>query len=82
MTEQQLTAFLAQVQGDARLQKKIQSASDADALATIAKDSGFMISVRDLKNPQSVISDEELEGAAGGATGCVIFCHTQPNVCP
>ena len=45
MTEQQLTAFLAQVQGDARLQNKIQSASDAGALATIAKDSGFLFAI-------------------------------------
>lgn len=82
MAKQQLNAFLAQVQSDNRLQEKIKSACDADTLVSIAKGSGFMISADDLKNSQSRISDEELEGAAGGATGCVIFCHTQPNACP
>ena len=31
----------------------------------IAKDAGFSISANDLKNTQSEVSDEELEGAAG-----------------
>jgi CO dehydrogenase/acetyl-CoA synthase epsilon subunit len=41
---------------------------DADAVVAIAKDAGFMISADDLKNAQSQISDEELEGVDGGST--------------
>ena len=41
-------------------------AADANAVAAIAKEAGFSISADDLKNAQSEISDEELEGVAGG----------------
>ena len=35
----------------------------------IAKDAGFMITAEELKNAQADVSDEELEGAAGGICG-------------
>ena len=44
----------------------IPSAADADAVVSIAKEAGFSISADDLKNAQSEISEEELEGVAGG----------------
>ena len=40
--------------------------SDADDVVSLAKEEGFSISVDDLKNAQSELSDEELENAAGG----------------
>ena len=52
---------------DTSLQEKLQA--DADAVLTVAKEAGFMISTDDLKKAQSEISDEELEGAAGRAVG-------------
>ena len=67
MSEQQLKAFLEKLQGDTSLQEKLKAASDADAVVSIAKEEGFSISVDDLKNAQSELSDEELEGVAGGA---------------
>ena len=86
MSEEQLKAFLEKVKADTSLQEKLKAAADtnavadADAVVAIAKDVGFTISADDLKNAKSELSDEELEGTAGGAgckwymltTGCTI----------
>ncbi|KZR82593.1 Nitrogen fixation protein of unknown function [Synechococcus sp. MIT S9509] len=66
MSEEQLKAFLEKVQVDTSLQEKLKAAADNDAVAAIAKDAGFSISADDLKKAQSELSDEELEGVAGG----------------
>ena len=66
MSEEQLKAFLEKVKDDTSLQEKLNSASDADAVAAIAKDAGFMISAEDLKKAQSELSDDELEVVLGG----------------
>ena len=66
MSEEQLKAFMEKAQGDTSLQEKLKAAADADAVAAIAKEAGFSISPDDLKNAQSELSDEELEGVAGG----------------
>ena len=67
MSEDQLKAFLEKVKGDTSLKEKLKAASDADAVVAIAKEAGFSISADGLKNAQSELSDEELEGVAGGA---------------
>ena len=73
MTQEQLTAFLANAKGNISLQEKLKAAADSDAVAAIAKEAGFSISVEDLKKAQSEITSEELEGAAGGTTAvCLI----------
>ncbi|WP_114993468.1 Nif11-like leader peptide family natural product precursor [Synechococcus sp. UW179A] len=69
MSEEQLKAFLEKVKADTSLQEKLKAAADADAVLAIAKEAGFSVSVDDLKNAQSEISNGELEGAAGGTTG-------------
>ena len=69
MSEEQLKAFLEELKGDTSLQEKLKAAADSDAVLAIAKESGFMISVDDLNNAQSELSEEELEAVAGG--GCV-----------
>jgi predicted ribosomally synthesized peptide with nif11-like leader len=66
MSEEQLKAFLEKVKVDTSLQEKLKAAADADVALAIAKGAGFSISAEDLKKAQSEISDEELEGAAGG----------------
>ena len=73
MSEEQLKAFLEKVKGDTSLQAKLKAASDADAVVAIAKDAGFMITAEELKNAQAEVSDEELEGAAGGTGGVPLF---------
>ena len=47
----------------------MNGAADADAVVAIAKEAGFAISAEDIQSMQSEpveLSDEELEGAAGG----------------
>ncbi|QNI85084.1 nif11-like leader peptide domain protein [Synechococcus sp. PROS-7-1] len=66
MSEEQLKAFLEAVKADAGLQAKLKTAGDADAVVTIAKAAGFVISAEELKKSQAEISEEELEGVAGG----------------
>ena len=66
MSEEQLKAFLEKVKADTSLQEKLKAAADADAVLAIAKEAGFMISAEDLTKAQSEVSDEELEGVAGG----------------
>ena len=66
MSEEQLKAFLEKVKGDTSLQDKLKGAANSDAVVSIAKEAGFMISADDLTKAQSELSDEELEGAAGG----------------
>ena len=66
MLEEQLKAFLEKVNGDTNLLGKLKAADD-DAVVSIAKEAGFSISADDLKNAQSEISKEGLEGVAGGS---------------
>ena len=71
MAEEQLKAFLEKVKADTSLQEKLKAAVDADAITAIAKEAGFMISAEEFKKAQSTelsdeVSDEELEGVAGG----------------
>ena len=76
MSEEQLKAFLEKVKTDASLQEKLKAAADNDAVTAIAKEAGFSISADDLKNAQvTELSDEELEGAAGGMDG---WCQLDP----
>ena len=78
MSEDQLKAFLEAVKADTALQEKLKGATDADAVVAIAKAAGFMISAEELKKAQAEVSEEELEGVAGG-TGTM----TQgPTMCP
>ena len=67
MSEEQLKAFLEKVKADTSLQEKLK-AEGADPVA-IAKEAGFIISADDLTKAQSELSDEELEGVAGGLMG-------------
>ncbi|WP_186541042.1 Nif11-like leader peptide family natural product precursor [Synechococcus sp. BIOS-E4-1] len=74
MSEEQLKAFLEKVIAETSLQEKLKAAADSDAALAIAKEARFMISADGLKNDQSELSDEELEGAAG--SGC---CACRPG---
>ena len=68
MSEEQLNAFLEKVKGDTSLQEKLNEAADADAVVEIAKEAGFSITAEDMQSSTVELSDEELEGAAGGGT--------------
>jgi len=64
ISEEQLKAFWEAVQADAGLQEKLKAAVDPDAVVSIAKAAGFVISIEDLQKAQ--LSEEELDGVAGG----------------
>ena len=69
MSEEQLKAFLEKVKGDTSLQEKLKAAASPEAAIEIAKEAGFSITAEDIRSMQSEsveLSDEELEGAAGG----------------
>ena len=79
MSDEQLKAFLEAVKADAGLQEKLKAAGDADAVVAIAKAAGFVISAEELKSAQAEISDEcteisdeELEGVAGGTIAIAV----------
>jgi len=71
MSEEQLAALLAKLKDDAGLQEKLKGAADLDAVLAIAKDAGFDVSkaawLRYQANQTLELSDEELEGVAGGS---------------
>jgi predicted ribosomally synthesized peptide with nif11-like leader len=73
MSEEQLKGFLEAVNADAGLQEQLKAAADADAVVAIAKAAGFVISAEELKKAQAEVSEEELEGVAGG-------CQANPAV--
>jgi len=66
MSDEQLKAFLEAVKADAALQEQLKAAGDADAVVAIAKAAGFVISAEELARAQAEISEDELEGVAGG----------------
>ena len=70
MSEEQLAALLAKLKDDEGLQAKLKDAADLDAILAIAKDAGFDVSKADWLRYQAKqtveLSDEELEGVAGG----------------
>ena len=76
MSEEQLAALLAKLKDDAGLQEKLQGAADLDAAVALAKEAGFEVSKADWLRYQAQqiieLSDEELEGVAGGGgyRGC------------
>ena len=79
MSEEQLKAFIEKVNADAGLQEQLKAATDADAVVAIAKAAGFVISAEELKRAQAEVSEEELEGVAGGITGSLhsLCCPAQ-----
>ena len=70
MSEEQLSALLAKLKDDAGLQEKLKGAADLDAAVALAKEAGFDVSKADWLKYQAKqtleLSDEELEGVAGG----------------
>ena len=69
MSEEQLKAFLEKVKSDTSLQEKLKAAASPESAIEIAKEAGFAITAEDIQSMQSAtaeLSDEELEGAAGG----------------
>ena len=64
MSQEQLKAFLGKVKGDTNLQEKLKAAKSPEDLVGIAKDYGHEFGTEHI----SQLSEEELEGVAGGGT--------------
>ena len=92
MSEEQLKAFIAKVQADSSLQEQLK-AEGADPVA-IAKSAGFSITTEDLQSHRENVSDDEIEGVAGGGlraggtgarpgcvSGCAPPCPTDVSLC-
>jgi predicted ribosomally synthesized peptide with nif11-like leader len=79
MSEEQLSAFLAELKDDVGLQEKLKDAADLDAVAAIAKKAGFEVSkgawLRYQAKQTLDLSDEELEGVAGGSIGALFVAY-------
>jgi predicted ribosomally synthesized peptide with nif11-like leader len=89
MSEDQLSALLAKLKDDAGLQEKLKGVADLDGAVAIAKEAGFDVSKADLLKHQAKqtleLSDEELEGVAGGGkTNSPPSCRPGPTCayCP
>ena len=89
MSKEQLAALIAKLKDDEGLQEKLKGAADLDAVLVIAKDAGFDISKADWLRYQAKqtieLSDEELEGIAGGmgqfgARGSWVGCEGEYGV--
>jgi predicted ribosomally synthesized peptide with nif11-like leader len=69
MPEEQLNAFLEAVKADPGLQEQLQAAENTDAVVAIAFAAGYAISAEELKRTTAEVSEDELEGLAGGIGG-------------
>ena len=69
MSAEQLKAFLEKVQGDTSLQDRLKAAKSKDDVVSIAKEHGHEFETEHLDQ----LSENELEGAAGGAAVKVTF---------
>ena len=82
MSDEQLSALLAKLNEDAGLREKLQGAGDLDAAVAMAKEAGFDVNKADWLKYQAKqtleLSDEELEGVAGGKR---FSDGKHPNVC-
>jgi predicted ribosomally synthesized peptide with nif11-like leader len=69
MSEEQLSALLTKLKEDSALREQLQGAEDLDTAVEMAKVAGFDVGKADwLKYlEQTLVSEEELEGVAGGA---------------
>lgn len=66
MSDKQLKAFQDALMADAVLKENISAAADLEAVAALAKEAGFEIPLDAFRKAKTELSDEDLEGLAGG----------------
>ena len=74
MLEERLEALVGLIQFDSTLYRKLKVAVDSNAVAEIAKESGFTISVDDMSKAQYEVSDQELQVVDGEARSVTGYC--------
>ena len=69
MSKEQLKAFLEKVKSDLNLQERLKAAKSQDEVVSIAKEHGHEFEAEHI----SQLSEEELEGVAGGRRPWTFF---------
>ena len=72
MSEEQLKAFLAKAKDDQSIQDKLKAAKSPEDVVGIAKEHGHEFTA-DKITGKTELSEEELEGVAGGCDGSVCY---------
>ncbi|EAU73016.1 Nif11-like leader peptide family natural product precursor [Synechococcus sp. RS9916] len=67
MSKEQLKAFLQKIKGDTNLQDRLKAAKSKDDVVSIAKEHGHEFETVHFDQ----LSENELEGVAGGGTRCM-----------
>ena len=70
MSEEQLKAFIAKAKDDQSIQEKLKAAKSPEEVIGIAKENAYEFTTDELKNTKIELSEDELEGVAGG--GCLL----------
>ena len=73
VSEEQIQAFIDKAKADPSIQEKLKSAKTGPDVVAIAKQAGFVVTVDELANAQIELSDEDLEGIAGGGSNGVCY---------
>ena len=71
MSEEQLKAFIAKAKDDQTIQEKLKAAKNPEDVVGIAKEHGHEFTADQLNSKITELSEEDLEGVAGGVTD---FC--------
>ena len=75
MSEEQLKAFIAKAKDDQSIQEKLKAAKTPEDVVGIAKEHGHEFIADTVKNAVSQeLTDEELEGVAGGTGSYMTAC--------
>tara|TARA_B100001059_G_scaffold190660_1_gene193669 strand:+ start:130 stop:399 length:270 start_codon:yes stop_codon:yes gene_type:complete len=77
MTQEQFNAFLIKAKGDISLQEKLKAAASSEDVVAIAKDHGHTFTADKI----NLLSEDELEGVAGGLGFCVVSQANYSNLC-
>ncbi len=84
MSEEQLSALFAKLKNDEGFLEKLKSAADLDAAVALANEAGFDVSKADWLKYQAKqtleLSDEQLEGVAGGAVSAILAPISIPTI--
>ena len=74
MSEEQLKAFIAKAKDDQSIQEKLKAAKTSEEVVGVAKEHGHEFTADKITE----LSEEELEGVAGGGTQCAFEPATNP----
>ena len=70
MSEEQFKAFITKAKNDQSIQAKLKSAKTPEDVVSIAKEHGYEFTADKITE----LSEEELEGVAGGGVQCGTVC--------